>query len=91
MMTSSGLRIYPESRFKIVWHDISPDAGDPLCVCSFMDCRELIKENEVPMRIYGLGKPILEARFHTQCWNEISPHKFDLHLQETEDYPEDLL
>ena len=50
----------PELRF----FDDSPDAGDPLCICSYCEC--LIQEGTVPIRLFE-GKR--EQRLHVDCFH----------------------
>jgi len=44
------------------WFEGSPDAGDPLCICSYCEC--LIDEGTVPIRFFDEKK---EQRLHPAC------------------------
>lgn len=46
------------------WFDDSPNAGDPLCICSYCEC--LIEEAAVPIRFFGEDKR--EQRLHADCF-----------------------
>jgi hypothetical protein len=49
---------------EIRWFPDSPDAGSPLCICSY--CEEVITEEDAPaIRLFDNKR---EARFHTQCF-----------------------
>lgn len=39
---------------KITWFDMSPDAGDPNCICSW--CSNIIEEDEIPIRFFNEGQ-----------------------------------
>lgn len=60
---------------KIKWFDLSPDAGDPSCLCSL--CGELIGEEEMPIRAFDADKG-LEARFHIKCFGTVTGQRFTL-------------
>lgn len=93
MMTSSSLRVHAFKWLHILWYTDSPDVGDPNCVCSYAPCRQPISEPEFALRLFRKESPAsetVEARFHIRCWNKVSPDKFDLHLKDTDDYPEDV-
>ena len=47
----------------IKWFGSSPDAGDPVCICSY--CGERILDDEVPIRIFSEDNT--EARLHDFC------------------------
>ena len=59
----------PEFSDKIKWFELSPDAGDPSCLCSL--CEQLIGEEEVPIRAFDTEKN-LEARFHINCFGTVT-------------------
>ena len=41
---------------KIKWFRISPDAGDPRCICSV--CGKQIGEEECPIRLFNQGDAV---------------------------------
>jgi len=57
-----GLKFDKEAALR--WFTDSPDAGDPLCICSY--CEEVITEEDAPaIRLFANRE---EARFHTECF-----------------------
>lgn len=72
----------PEYRDKIKWFDLSPDAGDPSCICSL--CEQLIGEDEVPIRAFDADRN-LEARFHIKCFGTATGTKIHA-LSDDEEY-----
>lgn len=75
----------PEYVDKIKWFDLSPDAGDPSCLCSL--CEELIGEDELPIRAFDTEKN-LEARFHMKCFGIATGTKIYALPDDEECYPE---
>ena len=62
IMEPLGLTFQTDAAIR--WFDDSPDAGDPLCICSY--CEEVITEEDAPpIRLFDSKK---EARFHTECF-----------------------
>lgn len=60
------------------WHDDSPDAGHPDCICDL--CGKQITEEQAPVVRIPESYNILwddpdnqgrETRFHTECWFKI--------------------
>ena len=58
-----------EYQDRIKWFSVSPDAGDPSCLCSL--CDELIGEDDVPIRAFDSERD-LEARFHIKCFGTVT-------------------
>lgn len=73
---------------KIKWFDLSPDAGDPSCLCSL--CGELIGEEEMPIRAFDADKG-LEARFHIKCFGTVTGTEIYALPDEQEYYPDEEL
>lgn len=78
----------PEYFDRIKCFDLSPDAGDPTCLCSL--CDELIDEEELPIRAFDTEKN-LEARFHTKCFGTVTGTKIYALPGHEEYYPEEEL
>lgn len=78
----------PEYRDKIRWFALSPDAGDPSCICSL--CGELIGEDDMPIRAFDTEKD-LEARFHTKCFGIVTGTEIHALPDDEEPYPEEEL
>jgi len=68
---------------RLRWFADSPDAG-PDCICSL--CGEPIWE--LPLSLFD-EETGLEARLHTECWNQVSPDKITL-LDDYDDYEDRL-
>jgi len=82
------LKLLPEYQDKIKWFELSPDAGDPSCICSL--CEQLIDENGVPIRAFDADRN-LEARFHIKCFGTVTGTKFYTLDEDEEYYPEEEL